>query len=234
MVNGVLESIIVNKELNDFKARGELVYTKDNIYYYQVRKNYTFEDTSRHIISNQYDKKVGAKGDIFVTSRNPLKESPIMGLISKKTWIGHTGLVIDDRGKETIEVTGNLSREENVVTVWPNTWLIGDSPKDPTEQIAVLRIKNTTEEQRQQIVDFALSKVGSKYNYTFLLNRSTTFYCSDLVSRSVAKAGININYDYLATTGSDMIVSKNTYFIFYREVVYKDDAPQYHIYYLSD
>ncbi|HHU55625.1 MAG TPA: hypothetical protein GXZ48_02890 [Acholeplasmataceae bacterium] len=227
MVNGLIESRVVNKELEEFKARGELVYENENNIYYRVKPKYDYEDTSRHIMNDYFDWQIGATGDIFVTSRNPLQGNPITGFISDHTWVGHTGLVIDDEGQNTIEITGNLDdRDRNVVDIWYNDWVIDRT----TDQIVLLRVKNTTEDDRNKMVEYAKSQLGKPYNYTFLFNRAYSFYCSDLVSRSVANAGINVNYDYLATTGSDMIVSPNTYIIYYREKIGEN---KFAVYYLS-
>lgn len=228
IVNGVIESISVNKQIVEFKARGKLVYENDSLAIYHIVPKYDYEDLSRPVVRNIYDKRIGAKGDIFVTSRNPIRDNPIMEIISELTWVGHSGIIIDDDGEQTIEITGNRSPEDNVVKIYDNDWVSFNDKK--TKQIALLRVKNTTEEERNQMIEYAKSQLGKPYNYTLLLNRAHTFYCSDLVSRSVASAGININYDYLATTGSDMFVSNNTYLVYYREVI---DGKIY-IYYLTE
>jgi|SRR5690554_5704074 len=228
IVNGVVERITIDKELNDFKDRAVFVIERGNTRYYEVKAEYDYEDTSRHIKDSISDIQIGATGDIYVTSRNPVPGSVFLGFVSKLTWIGHAGLVIDDKGRETIEIVGNVNRESNVVKAYENTWIEGGKY---TDQIAVLRIKDTTEKQRDMMVEYAESKIGMPYNYTFLFNRKNSFYCSDLVSRAVAHAGININYDHLATTGSDMIVSENTYLIYYRERISDN---RFAVYYLTE
>ena len=230
ITNGIIENGIVTSEINAFKNRAELFQVVGNTTYYTVKAK-EGEDTSRHIKNNVNDRKIGAKGDIFVTSRNPLSESKVIGWISKLTWIGHTAIVYDDEGKETIEITGNLDPEENVVKVYTNTWI---NSTDTTPQIALLRIKNTTDDQRQKIIDYAESKIGYGYNYTFLFNRENSFYCSDLVSRAAAYAEINVNYDYLAATGSDIIVSPETYIVYYRETRYEKGKAKFFVYYLVE
>ncbi len=233
IVNGMVENIFVNDKIREFTERGMFVLQEGNISYYKVKKAHDYEDTTRHIVDTYNDQKPGAKADIFVTSRNPIYSSVTLGYLSRLTWIGHSGLVIDDEGKETIEITGNMTSEENVVQLWDNTWVYEDSPGIKTPQIALLRLKNTTEEQRNKIASYANSKIGYKYNYTFLFNRNKSFYCSDLISRSVSAAGINVNYDYLATTGSDMLVSDETYIIYYKETTVENNVQKHKIYYLE-
>lgn len=231
--NGIVEKRIVNQKINEFKSRGTLVATVDTTSYYIVKKVHDYEDNSRHIMNDLNDKKPGAKADIFVTSRNPIAASKFVGFVSRLTWIGHSALVIDDQGQETIEITGNESGDDNTVRIWDNTWAIEESPYNLTPQIALLRIKNTTPEQRNKVVEYAHSKIGYHYNYTFLFNRANSFYCSDLVSRATRHAGINVNYDHLVATGSDMLTSDLTYIIYLKETTEINGVRHYKIYYLE-
>lgn len=230
VVNGKVENALVNQDIEAFKARGEFVVAIGNTRYYAVKQQYDYEDLSRDVLRGHTISRIGSTSDIFVTSRNPVPGNPITEWLSKNMWLGHAGIVIDDEGRETIEITGNISPEENVVQIWTSTWLSTDRG---SPQIAVLRIKDTTEEQREAMIEYAKSKLGLPYNYTFIFNRANAFYCSDLVSRAVSAGGININYDHLATTGSDMIVSPNTYLVYYREKYIVDGENYYRVYYLT-
>jgi len=109
---------------------------------------------------------------------------------------------------------------------------LGDKSVSPI--IIGLRVKNTTEEDRNKIIEYADAQLDKGYNYTFIFNRENTFYCTDLVSRSVKNAGININYDHFATTGNDMIISKNTYIFFLRETVIVDGEKVFNVYFLEN
>jgi|SRR5690554_2827665 len=156
----------------------------------------------------------------------------IMSPLSKYFYLGHASINITDDGSRIIEVFGNSSNpENNVVAESLNTWHISD---EDTPNVIGLRIKGTSEEQRNKIVDYAKSKIDYSYNYTFLFNRSQSFYCTDLVSRAAASAGINLNYDYLATTGNDLIANRHVYIIYYRELVYENGIPRYNIYHLEE
>jgi len=230
MINGIIEDISVRNQVEEFKSRGVYLDKSGSTKYFTVKAR-EGENTTRHIKDGISDYNVGSKADIYVTSRNPLGDSALIGWISKKTWIGHTALVYDDYGKKTIEITGSLSPEDNVVRIFPNTWI---SNAGQTPQVALLRIKDTTEKERQRIIEYAEKQMGKPYNYSFLFNRNNSFYCSDLVSRAVASVGINVNYDYLATTGSDMIVSPNTYLIYYQETIIIDGVVTHEVYYLVE
>ena len=237
LLNGVTEYFIVQSKINEFKSRGvEYSYVeRTNTYFYIVPKKHDYEDNSRNVID--FDMKaLGSKTDIFITTRNPMRDNPmfswIVAPLSKYFYVGHATINADDDGFSVIEVFGNGGDpEENIVTMSDNIWYISD---EETPNVIGLRIKNTTEEQRDKIIEYAESKIGLPYNYTFLFNRSRSYYCTDLVSRAVASAGININYDYLATTGNDIIVSRNVYIIYYRELVYENGKPRYNVYFLEE
>ena len=231
IVNGRVESHFVNSEIEAFKARGQLVYEDERARYFAVEAIYDYEDTSREVLRSFVNMRIGSQADIFVTSRNPLPGNPFVGFLSENMWLGHAALVLDDDGRQTAEITGNLSPEENVVSIWSNTWISGDSV---SPQIALLRLKNTDEGIRNAITEYALSQVGKPYNYTFLFNTNRSYYCSDFVSRASLAGGININYDHLATTGSDMIVSDKTYLAYYRERQENNGNITYDVYFLTD
>lgn len=243
LINGYFEVVIVNNRINNFKERGVYQYTDDYIktYYYKVPKIYEYEDISRNIFD--FDNRwIGSKTDIIITNRNPMRDNPtlagIIGFLSTNFYVGHATINSNDSGSRMYEVVGNYSEpEDNVVRESFNSWLTveealqdaGDSP-----MIIGLRIKGTTEEDRDKMIEYAENQEGKPYNFSFLFNRHKSFYCTDLVSRSTRSAGINVNYDYLATTGNDIIVSPNVYIIFIRETIVEDGVKKYNIYYLDD
>lgn len=247
VVNGSVEYFIVQNKIDEFKSRAEPEPFDSNgdTYYYIVLKKHDYEDASRNIITFrnprtganniETNQGLGSKTDIFITTRNPMRDVPelagLMAPLSKYFYIGHATINISDNGRRVIEVFGNSDDpEDNVVSESNNTWHFCD---ENTPNLIGLRIKDTTSEQRDAIVDYAVSKIGYPYNYTFLFNRNKAYYCTDLVSRAASSAGININYDYLATTGNDLIASRNTYIIYYRELVYEKGLPRYNVYFLA-
>lgn len=237
LLNGITEYFIVQNKIAEFKSRGieQFYVANTNTYFYLVPKKHDYEDVSRNVIDFER-KQLGAKADIFITTRNPMRDNPtlswIVAPLSKYFYIGHATINIDDAGAYVIEVLGNNEApEDNVVMISRSLWYAVD---EDTPNVVGLRLKGTTEEQRDAIIDYAMSKIGYPYNYTFLFNRSRSFYCTDLVSRAPASVGININYDYLATTRNDMIASRNVYIFYYRELVYEDGVPRYNVYYLGE
>lgn len=240
LINGHSERIIINKQIKDFKERA--VYVGEdpfliNVHYYKVPKEYDYEDNSRNTY-NMETRTIGSKTDVIITNRNPMRGvavlDPLVGYLSSNFFVGHSSMNANDDGTIMYEVVGNSSNpENNSVIKSRNDWDI--YLKDTQSPIIVgMRIKDTTNEQRDKMVDYASMQVGKGYNYTFIFNRANTFYCTDLVSRSAKYAGLNINYDYFATTGNDMIVSKNTYMFFYRDIEFKDGKNIFNVYYLEN
>lgn len=239
--NGYFEKIIIDKQIKDFKERAiyegvDPLY--NNIHYYKVEKKYEYEDISRYTFDPLTSRKIGSKTDVIITNRNPMRGvavlDPIVGYLSTNFYVGHASMNSVDDGSRMFEVIGNSSdQSRNAVIEGTNDWYIYYNDLE-TPIIVGLRIKETTEEQRDKMVEYANMHLGKGYNYTFLFNRSNTFYCTDLVSRAAKYAGLHINYDHLATTGNDMIISKNTYIYFLRDIVYEDGQPIFNIYYLED
>jgi len=241
VVNGYFEKAIINKKIIDFKDRAEYVGVDpylENVYYYKVTKEYDYEDVSRKTFDIENRTNIGSKTDILITNRNPMRGEPVLdpivGYLSNNFFIGHASINATDDGSRMFEVVGNASKpERNVVIEGSNDW--SNYLKDPVSPIIIgLRIKGTTEEQRNKIVEYAYEQVGKGYNYTFIFNRHNTYYCTDLVSRAAKHAGININYDFFSTTGNDMIISKKVYIFFLKEAVYEDEEIKFNIYYLED
>lgn len=104
-----------------------------------------------------------------------------------------------------------------------------------------LRVKDIASEQIDGAVAYAEEKIDKNlYNFLFFLDMKYKFYCTDLVSRAyqsvMVEEGRQRNYsralndDRFITSVNDLILSKETYMIFYVEII--DDV--WHIYYLED
>ncbi len=243
LLNGVVEKGFANRKIAAFKARGELVATSDdNVknHYYKVTHTFDYEDTTRPIFDIE-KRIIGGLADIIVTNRNPMRGFPniswVMEPVFKELYLGHATINVNEQGDQMMEVVGNSTNaSQNIVSQIENHWLtyeeqLGDESISP--MIIGLRVKNTTQQERQQAVDFALAQEGKPYNFTFLFNRTKSFYCTDLVSRAYEDAGIGINYDFFATTGIDLIVNQKLYIIFVREIVIIDNETHFNYYYLE-
>ena len=104
-----------------------------------------------------------------------------------------------------------------------------------------LRVKGVSQNQIDDAVEYASNQVGtSLYNFWFFLDMKYKFYCTDLVSRAYQHVMVPankqreysraLNDDGFITSVNDLILSKETYIIFYVE--FKDDIT--HIYHLED
>jgi uncharacterized protein YycO len=236
-VNGFFEYAVVNGILEDFRSRGEYIETIGNISYYRVKPIYDYEDIEDRYVFNYHQSYpyIGSKGDIILTNRNPMRRDPLLsapvGFLSYYFYVGHATINGDDEGDLLIESVGNDSVNNGVRLYVPNDWFYQGSD---TPSIVGLRVKYATPDEIDQAVEYTIDKLGLPYNFSFVFNRKNSYYCTDLVSRAYAHVGYNTNYDYFGTTGNDMIMSKNTYVIFHRNLVYIDGEVHYNIYFLSE
>lgn len=227
VIDSVTESKEINKLVEEFKERGELVYETNTQHFYKVIKKYDYEDTSVPILRSYNSQKIGTTGDIYISNRDPM-DFFLLEYISKRIYIGHSGLVYDKDANTTIEVVGNLSKEDNVVKVWKNNWVNETSPN-----YIFLRVKGMNEEKRAQFISEADSLKGQPFNYNFICKNKNKHYCSELVSYIYSKLGYNLNKDYYATTGADYIVDDDTYIIYYQETYMEGTTKHKNIYYLE-
>lgn len=243
ITNGFIEKVIVNNEIKEFKERAvyveDRVINKQTVKMYKVPKKYEYEDVTRPIytyIESIDDYYLGSKTDITLTSRNPMRNAElgivrdVCGFFSNNFYLGHATMNITDDGSEYIESVGN--NIDNKVIVSPNTWIKTEvRGGDDTNRIVGLRIKNTNDELRNDIVDSLMNKVGCEYNYNFFIPYKNKYYCTDLLTRTLKEFSIDINYDGMFAIGNDIILDNETYLIYYIERV---EEGVFEFYYLSE
>ena len=228
LVDNVIEKKHIDKKINEFVSRGELIYQNDIYTYYKVSKKYDYEDTS-NIINEYNDKTVGTVGDIYLSNRNPVNGFFITKWLSRLSYIGHGGVVFSEDGSKMLEIVGNKSRKENVVKIYENTWLDIDSPS-----YVMLRVKDIDNIDKENIINEGNKILGCRYNYSFIFSSKKRFYCTDLISYIYNCIDIKLNKDMFFTTGNDIIDNDNTYMIYYRQRYVKNGKVCYNIYYLSE
>ena len=228
VVDGYIESSHINKEIKDFKERGELVYQTDNTNYFQVLKKYDYEDT-KNVIRDYENINIGTTGDIYISDRDPAHNFFITKWMSKQTWIGHLGLVFDQDATKTVEIVGNKTIKENVVRIYNNNWMNVSSPR-----YLVMRVKDINNTQKERLIEAANNVLGCGYNYTFIFQNNKKFYCSNLITHIYKKIGIELNEDHFLTTGSDIITNEQTYIIYYKETIIKQGKKLYNVYFLKE
>lgn len=228
IIDGCIENNILNKEINDFKKRGQLIYINDNVNYYEISPKYEYED-SKNIVRGYDNINIGTTGDIYITDRNPINDFFITDWLSKLTWIGHCGLIYNEEGTLMTEIVGNRKRKDNVVKIKENDWFNNDS-----KHSIVLRVKDISNNDKEKIQYESRKVLGCRYNYSLIFSSNKSFYCSDLVTHIYEKIEINLNSDYFFSTGSDIISNDNTYIIYYKERVDTKEKTYYNVYYLKD
>jgi len=237
--------------------------------YYEVSRETSYElaDT-RNVFTHENKKVLGQKGDIFVAQESPFPA--IFGVHHFITYYTGGHAAIHDGINGFIEATGFPEGDDTALKIILhrgqnphnfnvtakntqfNYWLEPqfrneDSIEYPRygtyyrNKFIVLRVKNITEEQIDQAVDYAMDKVNvGLYNFLFMIDMKYKFYCTDLVSRAYQEALVepqrrsdysrSLNDDGFVTSVNDLILSKETYIVSYVEVI--DHV--FHIYYLKD
>jgi len=225
------------KVIEEFKSRGKLVSTETvikndksyTIEYYSVKKEFEYEDVGRRINNGYTDSYIGAIGDIYLTSSD-LAGTFITKWFFDKTKASHAGIVYSGDGTKTVEIVGNNKKENNVVKIYDNDWLT----QTGLPEVIVLRSKSVNSQNENDIVKVLDEKLGSKYNYMIPFKSKNKYYCSDLVTRTIKDVtNVNINKKNNIVTGANIILSDDTYLIYYCEKV-NDKNIDYRVYILED
>ncbi len=215
IINGVVENIIISRKINNFMRQAVLVDedVENGIKFYCVSR-----ETSKPSI-NKIDGKyyIGATGDILLKKASPYPEIPIFHQLTTYFVGGHAAYVVDS--KTTIEINGK-DKDNNTVSYYGNTWF-------SLKECIGVRLKNQS--IVSDVTENIKSKIGTKYNYTFLFENG--YYCTDLMSASVYEVSHkdNIN-DFSVTTANDIIDSKNVEISYYH---YIDNKGIKHVYYVN-
>lgn len=225
MGNGYIEFGVVKNQIVSFENRGEYIKTSiinnQEVNIYEVEPYYDYEkQDNRTVFNYQESDFVGSKGDIFLTSSNPIKNfsssliKDIVGYLARRIYIGHAAVNITSNGDKIIESVGNDDLFYGVRTN-ENNWLKNTLTAGTDEQILIgLRIKDMTNDSIDNYVNNLLEQVGKEYNMNFLFSKKNAYYCTDLITRIGNKSDLNLNYDKFFSTGNDIIISDDTFVIF--------------------
>ncbi|AGX41391.1 YiiX/YebB-like N1pC/P60 family cysteine hydrolase [Clostridium saccharobutylicum] len=150
----------------------ELIKNWDKLKVTKASKQSRRINTINSFDSEAAPNSVGSYGDILVTPATVFGTGPITG---------HAGMV-DLNPDLTIE-----SMTSAGVRRYTNDW------KTRYSKALCATVKNSNP---RQAVDYAISKIGSDYNYNFLNKWKTDkFYCSQLVWRAYIEQGIDLDKD---------------------------------------
>ena len=216
-----------NKKIKDFVERASLVYTSSDTEYYKISKEYEYEDINNRIIENYDSNNIGTTGDIYLTSTD-WGSSFFTKYICEKLRVGHCGIVYDEQANSLYEIVGNNGKN-NVVKLYDNDWY----DLNNFNEMIVLRVKDIDSEDRDEIKAYLDKIAGAKYNFFFIFHMKNRFYCTDLATEAYKRCfKTNIN-KFFISTGSSMIKDDNTYLIYYKREVNKENI-KYEVYYLGD
>jgi len=216
----------MDAKIDSFIDRAVYEETIDETAYYKVNKEYEYED-NKNIGNPQEVNYIGTTGDIYLVNSDPVGML-ITNWLSRRLYLGHCGIVYNEDASQMVEVVGNKSREENVVKVYNNDWML-----ITTNGLVVLRVKGIDDDKKNSLIDYLDNQMGKKYNYFFLAHLKNSFYCMDIASRAYEEIGIDIDGNLNITLGSSLIDSDNTYLIYYRMMVH-EEGMKYKVYYLSE
>jgi len=219
----IAENIVMNVKLNSFldnQILDESLSTETIKYYH--KNNKSFKKRIDYLAAPSFC-------DILVTTDSSV-EIPLIYNILSNTVGGHAGLVGISYNDEyysilttdTIDTT--LNDRANCATIY-SVFNWDDHYVFPSYYI--LRVE-LSDEEAIEVFNEAVSILGEPYNATFLLNTDTTSYCSDLVAKAFSKVNINLNWDFGATTVIDLIVSRHTKIVGYKE--YKNKVSYFYTY----
>ncbi len=222
-VDAVIENVKSDSKITEFIKKGQYEKTINNIHYYTVDIDRELSSPSIEIIRNRPVSTT--KGDIYVSQESLLDVLPFVAEFITFYFGGHAGLILDQ--DYVIETTGMESDpEDNVVIKGGNSVLYPFFDRSTVG----LRV-DTSQENIDKAMDYALDKVGSKYNYSFIFNRKNTFYCTDLVARAYSSEagvnGINLDKDGIAVSCNDIITSNDVFITYFNYYI----GNEQHIYY---
>ena len=214
LFNGFQENIRMDLEIKRFVEKAtferEEIYNGNKIKFYKVSRE-TLQEKPVIYYNNGY--YLGSNGDIFLSKISPFPYLPLFHEAFGYFFGGHASVVTnyDINGNKlnysqfSIEINGK--EEDNRVRYTLNNWF-------DTKTCIGVRIKNVDD---KAFTDCLKSKLGYKYNYTYVFNTKNKYYCTDLVSRTAAEVGYNLN-DGFITSVNDLFLSKDTYIIYYQYV----------------
>lgn len=211
VVDVVIENFIVDSQINDFVNNGVYVGNLRDYYFYEVNINEKLDSPSISFTETGYPESTNY-GDIFIYKESKIEYIPYSAAFISYFFGGHAGIVVDD--SVTIEANGAMGNPYlDVVDTCPNN-IFTDSDK---RDVVGLRVR-ATEEDVNQAMEYIENSLDMPYNFSFVFNRKNSFYCTDIISRAFGHES-NLDYeldkDGIATSCNDLIVSEDTYMIYY-------------------
>lgn len=221
------ETIIANKQIKTFKEKAIFEYEETIIYqgvtqtrkYYKVSRETSYEiNDSRSVFSDESRETLGQKGDIFLSSKSPFPNIPVIHQWIGLNFGGHAAILDEDNkfieavgfpaagetifdfilhpGNKPHNFTATVNKTSDNYWLNPTFRQADDSLYDGyyRDKFVGVRVKDITTEEIDNAVSFARDKVGiNLYNFLFFLDVKYKYYCTDLISRAYEKALIASN-----------------------------------------
>ncbi len=187
----------------------------------------------------------GFEGDIFVTQQSPFPNLPGVHQFVSFYFGGHAAYVGDNNrlyeiagipsGDESFLEVFFKGSDSTVANSTSNYWM-NDSFRDENDPSFVnygsyyrkewvgLRVKGVSLDSINKVTNFMKDLENRKvqYNFQFIINRKDRYYCTDMMNRAYETIinnnsfnDISLNYDMVATTVNDLILSKHSYIAYY-------------------
>jgi hypothetical protein len=233
-------------------------------YFPVSRETFELKD-QRNVFFDQDKTKIGQTGDIIVTQQSPFPNVPLVHEWITYYFGGHASLVNEENKLyeatgigsanifEVMLFPGNKEHDFDIsVTQSNNYWLntnrrTESNPAYPyygsfnRNEFLSLRVKSLTNAQRLGAVEYARTLYEKKalYNYTFFLDVTYKYYCTDMISRAYQDVMVptqrqrgysqTLN-DRFITSVNDLINAEETYITSYVKI----ENNIVSIYYLED
>ena len=232
ITNAAVKNVHRSILLENFKSKG--VFQEDistpTTRYYKIES-----DENKEAFTKDGLIYPGTSTDILVTTQVILTDNPLINNVVSFFVGGHAAFINPTYGdyqlgyiegdKTTIEATGIGDGDNCSETFDLDYW----ATDDPYTEIVGLRAK-LSDEKRREVTSICSSHIRDGYNYNlFMLDTVNKSYCTDIISKSYSKVGINLNKDGFITTNLDLLCSNDLYISYYH--VYKKDVK--YIYYLG-
>lgn len=225
-VNSSIKNIMTSIQIKNFKDSCTLdeINSTSSAEYYTVSR-----ETQPGMYNNNGYILPGSSCDIMINLTSSF-DFPIVHEIASFTIGGHAALAAFDysdsfydiTNKDDIETAYNEEQKETFVDTkeyWNNLLY--------TDSFIVLRV-DLTEYQKRVVFNEAVSMLGDPYNLSFFFNTKESHYCTDLITKAFNSVGINLNSDGFLTTTYDLITSKYTQIVGYKEYDKVNEISRYY------
>lgn len=213
-----IENIKIDLEVANFIKSATLIPEKstEKTKYYEVKADFVLDKpTTTQVGSKNYP---GYMGDIICT-REAAIDFPVIKQGIEYYVGGHAAFCafpyqsneVNFSAGDTYEITG--FGNDITANVQSAYYFLNGGYKE----FMVYRVKTSFTNRFRAFIN-GLNFYGQSYNYSFIANKSSKKYCSDLVSASYKYVGIDLDPDGVATTVTDLMANLQVFLTYYSNV----------------